>query len=179
MAGVDGLSGDGTFPHEFSGLFPEKYSAGLDVGRHRYVPDAGGTLGRADVRFTLHHVYRLPDVNTGTVRLDVLGFQGEDFLCPHSRCQHEPDRVPRPVLGQALHELLHFLLGERLLTLYGPLGLHFFRKADGVFSDKVIGLSFVHDLVEHSPALGQVGIGFAINPEALQKVLHIQGLDTG
>ena len=159
VAGVDGLSGNRAFPHEFSGLFPEKYSAGLDVGRHRYVPDAGGTLGRADVWFALHHVYRLPDVNTGTVRLDVLGFQGEDFLCPHSRCQHEPDRVPRPVLGQALHQLLHFLLGECLLTLHRPLCFHLLRKADGIFTDEVIGLGLVHDLIEHSSAFCQAGKG--------------------
>ena len=50
MAGVHGLSGDGAFPYEFSGLFPEEHRAGPDIGRHRHVPDAGGTFGRADIR---------------------------------------------------------------------------------------------------------------------------------
>ena len=99
MAGVDGLTGDRAFPHEFSRLFPEEYGTGPDIGRHRHVPDTGGGLGWADIGPPLHHVYRLTDVNTGAVRLDVPGFQGKDFLRPHSRCQHEPDSVPRLVLG--------------------------------------------------------------------------------
>ena len=100
-----------------------------------------------------HHALNGLHVHTQGLELGDIGVAAA-MGRPHTSRQHEPDGVARSVLWQALHELLHFLLGERLLALYGTLGLHFFRESDGIFPDQVIGLGLVHDLIQHSPALG-------------------------
>lgn len=152
--GVDRLARNKAVLHEMSGPFPEKHGARADIGWHGHVPDAGGRLGLSDARPVLYHVDRLSDMNAGAVRLYVLRLQRKNLLCPHTRCRHKADRMAHFIMGQFRHKPLDLLLGKCLPPLHRTFGFHLLRKTDGIFSDKVISLSFLHDLVEHGAAFG-------------------------
>lgn len=177
VGGIAGLIYFAGFPDILPVRLPQCHRAVPQTFRNGYVPVTITGLRNTDGGCSFLHVDGLFDMDDRAIRFDVSWFQCKQLLRTHSRSKHQSDAEADAVVWQPFHEDGDFLRSKGILPLHRFAVAHLFCETYRIFTDEVIGLGLVHDLIHHAPALSQAGNGAPFPTKIFEHGLHIDRLD--